>query len=61
MLVKAEAQKKLVTAVARRGEDGQALVEYSLIIALVALAALATLGLVGAGIVAMAEAVINSL
>ncbi len=42
-------------------EDGQALVEYSLILALVSIAAIVTLGLVGGGIVTELEKVVTAL
>jgi Flp pilus assembly pilin Flp len=42
-------------------EDGQALVEYSLILALVSVAAIITLGLVGGGVVKELEEVVKAL
>jgi Flp pilus assembly pilin Flp len=57
--------KHFVTALASRvmlaKEDGQALVEYSLILALVAVALIGALGLLAGGIEKEFEAVINAL
>ena len=57
----APAAESLMARVMIAREEGQALVEYSLILALVSIAAIVTLGLVGGGIVTELEKVVTAL